>query len=60
MQLRDFVKDGELRHSNMLDENREDCVKNDATTDVTFGRRLPLKSQGRRFLGPQGLRVCRQ
>ena len=41
MQLRDFVKDGELRHPTMLDANGEEClivVKNGTSTGVTLGR----------------------
>ncbi|KAL5490711.1 hypothetical protein ACEPAI_5545 [Sanghuangporus weigelae] len=47
MQLRDFVKDGELRRPTMLDANGEQClivVKNGATTAVTLGRATGIES----------------
>jgi hypothetical protein len=47
MQLRDFVKDGELRRPIMFDANREEClivVKNGTSTGVTFGRATGIES----------------
>ncbi|KAF8342912.1 uncharacterized protein EI90DRAFT_804213 [Cantharellus anzutake] len=52
MQLRDFVKDGELRHPTMLDANGEHCfivVKNGATTAVTLGRATGIESFVREY-----------
>ena len=47
MQLRDFVKDSELRHPTMLDANGEQClivVKNGAATGVTLSRATGIES----------------
>jgi len=47
MQLRDFVKDGELRRLAMLDANGEECfivVKNGAGTGLTFGRACGIEA----------------
>ncbi|TFK74186.1 hypothetical protein BDN72DRAFT_104242 [Pluteus cervinus] len=47
MQLRDFVKDGELRSPTMLDKNGEEClivVKNGAGTGVTLGRTTDIQA----------------
>ena len=47
MQLRDFVKDGELRRPTMFDANGEECffvVKNGTSTGVTFGRATSIES----------------
>ena len=47
MQLRDFVKDGKLRHPTMLDANGEECfivVKNGASTGLTFGHTSSVES----------------
>ncbi|KAL5478231.1 hypothetical protein ACEPAI_2415 [Sanghuangporus weigelae] len=52
MQLRDFVKDGELRRPTMLDANGEQClivVKNGATTAVTLGRATGIESFVREY-----------
>ena len=52
MQLRDFVKDGELRHPTMLDANGEYClivVKNGATTGVALGRATGIESFVREY-----------
>src|SRR5438552_18874869 len=52
MQLRDFVKDGELRRPTMLDANGEEClivVKNGATTGVTLGRATGIESFVRNY-----------
>lgn len=52
MQLRDFVKDGELRHPTMLDANGEQClivVKNGAATGVTLGRATGIESFVREY-----------
>lgn len=47
MQLRDFVRDGELRNPTMLDADGEECfivVKNGAATGLTFGRVTGIES----------------
>ena len=47
MQLRDFVKDGELRRPTMFDANNEECfivVQNGTSTGVTFGRAAGIES----------------
>jgi len=47
MQLRDFVKDGELHHPTMLNANGEQClivIKNSATTGVTLSRATGIES----------------
>jgi hypothetical protein len=47
IQLRGFVKDGELRRPTMVDANGEECiivVKNGATTGLTFGRATGIES----------------
>jgi hypothetical protein len=52
MQLRDFVKDGELRRPTMFDANGEEClivVKNAASTGVTFGRANGIESFVRNY-----------
>jgi hypothetical protein len=52
MQLRYFVKDGELRRPTMLDANGEQClivVKNGATTGVTLGRATDIESFVREY-----------
>jgi hypothetical protein len=52
MQLRDFVKDGELHRPTMLDANGEHClivVKNGAATGVTLGRATGIESFVREY-----------
>jgi hypothetical protein len=52
MQLRDFVKDGELHRPTMLDANGEQClivVKNGAATGVTLGRATGIESFVREY-----------
>ena len=52
MQLRDFIKDGELRHPTMLDANGEHClivVKNGVATGVTLGRATGIESFVREY-----------
>lgn len=52
LQLRDVVKEDELRHPTMLDANGEEClivVKNSNTTGVTFGRATGIESFVREY-----------
>jgi len=54
MQLRDFIKEDELRHPTMLDENGEAClivVKNGAATGATLGRATGIESFVREYKG---------
>ncbi|TFK74180.1 hypothetical protein BDN72DRAFT_760437 [Pluteus cervinus] len=54
MQLRDFVKDGELCRPTMFGANAEEClivVKNGAGTGVTFGRTTSIKAFVREYKG---------
>lgn len=52
LQLRDVVKEDELRHPTMLDANGEEClivVKNGNTTGVTVGRATGIESFVREY-----------
>lgn len=51
-QLRDVLKENELRHPTMLDANGEECllvVKNGNSTGVTFGRATGIMSFVREY-----------
>jgi hypothetical protein len=52
MHLRGFVRDDELRHPTMLDENGQESlivIKNGASTGLTFGRATGIESFTRTY-----------